>query len=171
MILRMVAVCVMAAMMAGCVSDGAAPDFATLSKNLGPPRPGQARIVLLRPQPFPLISFDVKLDGAPLAGLKGRTYVYADRPAGTHHLTGDAIMFPGTTDYVITAQSGRTYFFRVDTSKKSDALTAMGAVGGLAGYAIGAIATSKADNPGPLEFVPLDSAAAMRAMAELRLGS
>jgi hypothetical protein len=47
----------------------------------------------------------------------------------------------------------------------------MGAVGGLTGWAIGALATSKSENPGPLDFVSMDSAAAKSAMAELKLGS
>jgi len=127
--------------------------------------------VLLREQSIKLGSFDVKLDGTPLTGLKSGTYVYADVTAGTHRLTGDEVMFPGTTQHEIAVQSGRTYFLMVKTSQKSDALTAMTVVGGLAGFAVGAVATSGSDNPGPLDFVAMDAAAATTALANLRLGS
>jgi hypothetical protein len=38
------------------------------------------------------------------------------------------------------------------------------------GFAVGVLATSKNDNPGPLDFVATDAATAKSAMAELRLG-
>jgi hypothetical protein len=171
MVWRVVVLFVMAVVMAGCASDGAGPDFATLSGKLGPPRGGQARLVLLRESSIQLGSYDVELDGTPLPGLKSGTYVYVDRPAGTHQLTADEVLFPGSSQQPIAMQPGRTYFFLVKRSQKSNALMVMGAVGGLTGWAIGALATSKSENPGPLDFIPMDSAAAKSAMAEMTLGS
>jgi hypothetical protein len=169
---RVGAWCVLAVLISGCVTDSGGPDFASMTQRVGAPRAGQARIVLLRESSIKLGSFDVKLDGTPLTGLKSGTYVYADIAAGTHRLSADEIMFPGTTQQEIAVQSGRTYFFMVRTSKKSDALTAMTMVGGLAGFAVGAVATSgSSDNPGPLDFVAMDGAAATTALANLRQGS
>jgi|KBSMisStandDraft_5_1062788.scaffolds.fasta_scaffold183451_3 hypothetical protein len=170
MVWRIVVLWVVAVAMAGCAGN-TGPDFSTLSGKLGPPRGGQARLVLLRESSIQLGSYDVKLDGTPLSGLKSGTYVYADVAAGTHQLTADEIMFPGTTQHPIAMQPGRTYFVLVKRSQKSNALMVMGAVGGLTGWAIGALATSKSENPGPLDFVPMDSAAAKSTMAELKLGS
>jgi hypothetical protein len=168
---RMLAWGLLAGLLSGCVSDGGSADFATTSQKLGPPRAGQGRVVLLRESSIRLGSFDVKLDGTPIHGLKSGTYVYADVAAGTHQLTADEIMFPGTTQQEIAVQSGRTYYFMVKTSQKSDAITAMSLVGGLAGFAVGAMATSKSDNPGPLDFVAMDAPAATTALAGLKLGS
>lgn len=127
--------------------------------------------MLLRESSIQLGSYDVKLDGTAVPGLKSGTYVYADVAAGTHQLTADEILFPGTTQHPIAMQPGRTYFVLVKRSQKSNALMVMGAVGGLTGWAIGALATSKSENPGPLDFMPMDSAAAKSTMAELKLGS
>jgi hypothetical protein len=171
MLWRVLAGCVLAMLISGCVTDNGGPDYASMTQKVGPPRAGQARIVLLRESSIKLGSFDVKLDGTPLTGLKSGTYVYADTAAGTHRLTADEVMFPGSTQQEIAVQSGRTYFFMVRSSKKSDALTAMSVVGGLAGFAVGAMATSGSDNPGPLDFIAMDAAAATTALAELRLGS
>lgn len=86
-------------------------------------------------------------------------------------MTADETLFPGSTQHPIATQPGRTYFVLVKRSQKSNTLMVMGAVGGLTGWAIGALATSKSENPGPLDFVPMDAAAAKSAMAELKLGS
>jgi uncharacterized protein DUF2846 len=168
MLWRVSAWCVLAVLISGCVTEGSGLDFASTTQKMGPPRAG---VVLLREQSIKLGSFDVKLDGTPLTDLKSGTYVYADIAAGTHRLTADEVMFPGTTQHEIALQSGRTYFFMVRTSKKSDALTAMTVVGGLAGFAVGAVATSGSDNPGPLDFIAMDAAAATAALADLRQGS
>ena len=170
MIWRMIAWCVLAVAMAGCATDSG-PDFANLSGKLGPPRGGQARLVLLRESSIELGSYNVKLDGTPLSGLKSSTYIYADVAAGTHQLTADEIMFPGSSQHPVAMQPGRTYFVLVKRSDKSKTLMVMGAVGGLTGWAIGAMATSKNENPGPLDFVPMDAAAAKSVMAEMTLGS
>jgi hypothetical protein len=172
MVWRIFAWCLVAVVMSGCATATTGIDFESMLQNTGSPRAGQARIVVLREKSIALnIGWDVKLDGAPLNSLKAGTYIYADLAAGTHQLTADEALFPGTTRRDIAMQSGRTYFFIAKRSKRSDTLAVLGGVGGLAGIAVGAMATSGDDNPGPLDFVPLDAAAARTAMAELRLGS
>jgi len=161
---------VLAVVLAGCAADSG-PDFASLSGKLGPPRGGHSRLVLLRKSSIEMGSYDVKLDGSPLSGFKSGTYIYADVAAGTQQLTVDEIMFPGSSQHPAAMQPGRTYFVLVKRSQKSKTLMVMGAVGGLTGWAIGALATSKNENPGPLDFVPMDAPAAKSVMAEMKLGS
>jgi hypothetical protein len=141
-------------------------------QKVGPPKAGQARIVLLREKGYAGIAdqgWDVKLDGGPLTDLKTGTYVYADRPAGRHQLSASLNLFPGVTQYDLTAESGRTYFFLARPSDRAKTLNGMSAAGGVAGLLIGAAVTSNNSNPGPLDFFSLDDAAARSAMAELRL--
>jgi hypothetical protein len=64
--------------------------------------------------------------------------------------------------------SGRTHFFVTKQSERSKAIT-VGSFGGLAGMAVTAVATSGSSNPGPVDFMPLEEAAGMRAISELRL--
>jgi hypothetical protein len=67
---------------------------------VGPPRAGQARVVVLREKSYGGIvdaAWEVQLDGAPMSGLKTGTYVFADRPAGQHQLTATEAAFPGVT--------------------------------------------------------------------------
>src|SRR4051812_22547913 len=135
MVWRIVVLWMVALVMAGCAGD-TGPDFSTLSGKLGPPRGGQARLVLLRESSIVLGSYDVKLDGTPLSGLKSGTYIYADRPAGLHQLTGDEVLFPGSSQHDIRMEPGRTYFVLVKLSKKSETLRAMSIMGGLTGFAI-----------------------------------
>ena len=169
------ALSVATALLCGCAATGKSGlDYASMSQKIGPPKAGHARIVVLREQLRAGLvdqGWDVKLDGAPLTGLKAGTYVYIDRPAGGHQLSATETLFPGTTQHEISAQSGRTYFFLAQRSKKSDAITAATVIGGLAGAAVGAAMTSGEENPGPLDFVPLDEATARTRIAELQLGS
>jgi hypothetical protein len=73
------------------------------------------------------------------------------------------------TRHDIAAESGRTYFFLARKSERSKNLMVVGAVSGLAGYAVASAVTSGVSNPGPLDFVPLDEATARTTIAELRL--
>ena len=117
-------------------------------------------------------AWDVQVDGTPLIGLKTGTFAFADRPTGAHQLTATEAAFPGVTHYDITAQSGQTYFFVARTSKRKNAMiAAAGATGGgILGLALGTAFTSGYDNPGPIDFFPLDETAARTTIAELKLG-
>ena len=48
-------------------------------------------------------------------------------------------------------------------------MNGMSAAGGVAGLLVGAAVTSGDDNPGPLDFFPLEDQAARVTIAELRL--
>ena len=74
---------------AGCGFDrGNGPDFAAMSKQIGPPRPGQARIVVMRELSTggPIDpGWEVELDAAPMGSMKaGRTSMPTVPPAVTN---------------------------------------------------------------------------------------
>jgi hypothetical protein len=170
---RGVMLAVSAALLVGCASQRTGADYAGLVQKVGPPRPGQSRIVVLHEKVAGLgLAYcicDMKLDDGPMGRLKPGTYIYADRPAGHHQLLATETMFPGESKRDITAESGRTYFFLVKASDRHNAVTGMTVVAGLAGALVTAAATSGSDSPGPVDFFPLDEAAARTTIAELQL--
>jgi hypothetical protein len=159
-------------LLSGCVT-GTGVDFAGLTQKIGPPKPGQSRIVLLQEKASGLglayCACDVKIDGGPVGKLKPGTYVYADRPAGRHQLLATELMFPGESRRDITTESGRTYFFLARASQRHNTVTGMTMVAGLAGALVTSAATAGSDNPGPADLFPLDDAAARVTLAELQL--
>ena len=160
-------------LLAGCGFDrGNGPDFATMSKQIGPPRAGQVRIVVMRELSTggPIDpGWEVELDGAPMGSMKAGTYIYADRPAGRHELTGGGGTFPGVSRREVAAQAGRTYFILTKISDRARAMTATSAFGGLAGMAVGAMMTSDSANPGPYDFVLLEEEPARSLIANMQL--
>jgi hypothetical protein len=162
-----------ALLLSGCVSDGVGTDYAAIAQKVGPPKPGQSRIVVLQEKrkglSMAFCACDQKLDGSPIGKVIIGTYVYADIPAGRHQLLASEVLFPGDTKRDFNAESGRTYFFLVRSSERHDAVSGMTLVGGLAGAVVGSVATSGSDNPGPAEFFPLDEPTARTTIAELRL--
>jgi hypothetical protein len=159
-------------LLCGCETQRNGLDYSAMTEKLGTPKAGQARVVVLREKAYGGIvdgSWDVQLDGAPMNGLKTGTYVYADRPAGPHQLTATETAFPGVTRRDFSAQSGRTYFFVARTSERKSAIVASSAGVGLVGFAVSSAITSGYSNPGPLDLLPLDEAAARTTIAELRL--
>jgi hypothetical protein len=169
---RGAALLIVAVLLSGCETERNGLDFSGMMQKVGPPSAGLSRIVVLREKGFAGLTdpgWDVKLDGGPMSDLKTGTYVYADRPAGQHQLSATASLFPGVSQYDISTQSGRTYFFLARPSERSKLLAGMSAGGGVAGLLIGAAVTSGNSNPGPLDFFPLEEAAARTTIAELRL--
>jgi Protein of unknown function (DUF2846) len=142
----------LAAVLLGCAGERIGADYAGLVQNVGPPKPGQSRIVLLTEKSKGLgldaVVCDVKLDDGPTSRLKPRTYVYVDRPAGQHKLVVTEALFPGDTKRDITTQSGRTYFFLAKASARANTVTGMALAGGLAGVLVASAATSGSDNLG-----------------------
>ncbi len=172
MFLRGMLLTVVAVLLSGCVTERTGADYPSLSQKVGTPRPGQARIVVFREKGYGGIvdqGWEVKLDGSPMRQLKTGTFVYSDRPAGHHQLTANMELFSGTTQVDVAAESGRTYFFLARPSDKAKTLNAMSAAGGLAGLVVGAAVTSSNSNQGPLDFFPMDDAAARDMMNDLRL--
>ena len=162
-----------ALLLSSCVSDGVGTDYAAIAQKVGPPKPGESRIVVLQEQrkglSMALCACDMKLDGSPIGKVSYGTYVFADRPAGRHQLLADEVLFPGETKYDFTTAPGRIYFFLVKSSPRHDALTGMAMVGGLAGIVVGSVATSGSDNTGPAEIFPLDEPTARMTLAELHM--
>jgi hypothetical protein len=170
--LRVVGVSIVAALLSGCVTERGGLDYVSMSQKLGPPKAGQARIVVFREKGYAGIGdpgWDVKLDESPLPELRTGTYVYSDRAAGHHQLTATMNLFVGTTRRDFDAVSGRTYFFVARPSQKAQTLGAMSAAGGIAGLVVGAAVTSNNENQGPLDFFPLADPDAQIAMADLRV--
>ena len=168
---RGMAVCVAAVFLSGCASERTGFDYAGVMQKLGPPRPGQSRIVVLQEKASGLTATacDVKLDGGSLGTLKTGTYIYADRPAGRHQLSATETLFPGESKRDIKTESGRTYFFLARTSDRHNTVTGATIVGGLAGMVAASMVTSGNDSTGPVDFVSLDEAAARTMLAELQL--
>ena len=162
-----------ALLLSGCVSDGVGTDYAAIAQKVGPPKPGQSRIVVLQEKrkglSMAFCACDLKLDGGPIGKVIVGTYVYADIPAGRHQLLASEALFPGDTKRDFTAESGRTYFFLIRASERHNAVTGVTLIGGLAGAVVASVATSGSDNPGPAVFFPLDEASARTTLAELRL--
>jgi len=164
---------VAALLISGCVIERSGLDFASMSQKVGPPKPGQARIVMFREKAYAGLidqGWDVKLDGESMPDLKTGTFVYADRPAGHHELSSTMALFPGVTRRDFVVASGRTYFFLAKLSDRARTLNAMSAAGGLAGVVVASAMTSGDSNPGPLDFFPLEETAARAAITDLRLG-
>jgi hypothetical protein len=172
MIVRTIALLIAAAMLFGCAPTREGAQFASISQTLGPPKAGQARIVVLRDKGFAGLidhGFAVTLDGRPMGELKTGTFLYADSPAGRHELGVKVFAFPGDTRHQFAVSTGRTYFFSAVVSERAKALQGPQVAGGLIGFGIAAAVTSDDKNPGPVDFVPMDEAAARQAIAELRL--
>ncbi|MDH6257799.1 hypothetical protein M2427_001692 [Bradyrhizobium sp. BR13661] len=160
------------AMLTGCVSDQVGTDFASVSRKVGPPRAGQARVVFLQDKreglSMAVCGCEVKLDGASLGTVVAGKYAYADRPAGRHDVLVTEALFPGDTKREIVMEAGRTYFYLIKSSARHDAATGGAILGGLAGLAVVSVATAGEANPGPGELVALDEATARTKLAELQ---
>jgi hypothetical protein len=72
------------------MSDRVGTDYAAIAQRVGPPKPGQSRIVVLQEKrdglSMAFCACELKLDGSPIGKVIVGTYVYADRPAGRHQL-------------------------------------------------------------------------------------
>lgn len=171
---RGVALLISVLMLGGCETQRDGLDYAAAARKVGPPKAGHARVVVLREKGFGGIidqAWEVQLDGTPIPGLKTGTFAFVDRPGGKRELTATEPAFPGATRYEVAVQAGQTYFFVARTSKRKNAMIGAQAAsgGGLLGLALSVALTSGYDNPGPIDFFPLDEAAARTTIAELRL--
>lgn len=161
-----------AAVLFGCAPTRDGAQFASVTRTLGPPKAGHARIVVLRDKGFAGLvdyGYSVTLDNQPVGELKTGTFLYADAPTGRHELGVKVFSFPGDTRHEFAASPGRTYFFAVVVSERAKELQGAQIAGGLVGLGIAAAVTSGDKNPGPVDFVPMDEAAARAAITELRL--
>jgi hypothetical protein len=167
---RGAAVLFAALVLSGCETARSGLDYSGMMQRIGPPKPGQSRIVILREKGFGGIvdgGWQVQVDGQQMSGLKTGTYVYADRGTGQHQLGATEAGFPGVTRLDIATVSGRTYFYVARPSNRKTAFAANASTGVL-GYVLTAALTTAYENPGPLDFFPLDDTAAKVTIAELR---
>jgi hypothetical protein len=160
-----------AVLLSGCVTERTGFDYAAVTQKIGAPRAGQSRIVVLQEKGNSLGATvcEVTIDGSPAGKLTNGTYVYADRPAGRHQLLATEALFPGQSRREITTESARIHFFLARPSERHNAVTGMGLVGGLAGIAVASVVTSGSESSGPIDFFPLDEAAARAAITGLQL--
>jgi hypothetical protein len=160
-------------LLSGCVTAKVGTDYAAVSQKIGPPKPGQSRVVVLQQKrdglSMSLCACDVKLDGSPIGKVLVGTYAYADLPAGRHELTATEVLFPGETKREFSTVPGRTYFFLVKSSARHDAVTGTTIVAGLAGAVVASVVTSGSDNTGPADLILLDEPAARTTLADLQL--
>jgi len=171
MLLRGVVLMIVAVLLTGCETARSGLDYSEALQKIGPPKAGQARIVVLREKGYGGLAdagWGFTLDGAPLKGLKTGTYVYADRLAGQHLFVAEEPGFSGTTRVDFAAQSGQTLFFVARMSARKSAVIANSSTG-LLGYGLTLAMTSGYKNQGPMDFLPLDETAARTTIAELRL--
>ena len=170
---RGIALLSVALALSGCMTAKEGTDYAAISQKVGPPKPGQSRVVVMQKKrdglSMAICACEVKVDGRPMGKVLVGTYAYADLPAGSHQLVASELLFPGETRRDFSTAPGRTYFFLVKSSPRHDAVTGMSMVVGLAGAAVAAVATSGGDNLGPGEFIPLDEPTARTMLAELQL--
>jgi hypothetical protein len=158
-----------AAAVAGCapMRSGATLDA------IAPLKPGLARVFVLRDRAFGDIfdtGWQAYLDENPMGNLKTGTFVYVDRPAGSHRLyfarPGDLFR---ASQQEISVLPGHTYYFRLDMNEKGKWISSSGAVAGLTGMLVSSAISAGADERGLFDFAPLNEAPAQAAMAELRL--
>ncbi|MFO1108597.1 MAG: DUF2846 domain-containing protein [Bradyrhizobium sp.] len=170
---RAMALVMAAILLSGCMTHGAGSEYAAVVQKIGPPKPGQSRVVVLQENRQGLsmshCACDMKLDGQPMGKVIYGSYAYADRPAGRHQLVASELMFPGETARDFSTESGRTYYFLIRSSERHDAVNAGALIGGIAGVVATSIVTSGSKNTGPADLFPLDEAAARTTLANLQL--
>src|SRR5258706_10052328 len=115
---------IVAGLLSGCMSDRTGFDYAAISQKIGPPKPGQSRIVVLseKGNNFSAAGCNLAVDGNASGAVNPGTYVYVDRPAGRHELVATQALFPGDTKREITTAAGRTHFFLVNNTSRGDTL-------------------------------------------------
>jgi hypothetical protein len=153
---------------AGPTRTGATLD--ALTRNVGAPKAGYARVIVLRDKDFPGIfdvGWQVRLDGIPMGDLKTGTFVYRDIATGPHQLSFERLGdFSRASTRDLTTGSGRTYFYRLEMNEKGRMVSAM-AVGGLTGIFVSSAVSAAVDERGLFDFTPLDEAAARLEIADL----
>jgi hypothetical protein len=166
----MIALAAAAVALADCAGQQAAPTFASLAQTVGPPKAGNARVVVMRTEKgffgYGDRGVPVKLDEQPLGDLMTGTFVSLDVPAGRHQVTSSLWDLPGVSRLDFNAVAGRTYFFVATVDDSVNSINTAGAFGGLIGRAIATAATNQ--DHGGITLAPVDEAAARPAVAELR---
>lgn len=167
---RGAALSIAAALLSACVTARTGFDYATVMQKVGPPAPGQARIVFMSEKPSVNSAVaEFVVDGAKAGRLKPGTYLYADRPAGRHQILATEALFMGETRQEITTAPGRTYFVLARPSERYRTVVSTTMMGGITGALVGSAITAGYKNPGPVDLFSLEEPAARTALAELQL--
>ena len=170
---RGVALLISVLLLGGCETQRDGLDYSAISRKVGPPKAGHARTVVLRERLWRHRRWRLE---------RSARWNADDRPQDRHlclrrsskrqaELGATEAAFPGVTRYEVTAQSGRTYFFVARTSKRKNAMMATAALPAADcwGWRWSTALTSGYDNPGPIDFFPLDETAARTTIVELKL--
>lgn len=167
---RGVLLSIVAVLLSGCVTARTGFDYATIMQKVGPPAPGQSRIVVLSEKlPADSVPCELAVDGVPTQKLMPGTYVYADQPGGRHQIVATQSLFIGETRQEITTAPGRTYFLAARRSERHKAVMATTMVAGISGALVASALTAGYKNVGPVDLLPLDDATARTVIAELQL--
>jgi hypothetical protein len=158
-----------AGLLSACVTARTGAEYAVIMQKVGPPPPGQARIVVMsekRDQAWAHLEVDgVKVPTRLAPG----TYVYIDRPAGTHKIVATEPLFMGETRQEFTTAAGRTFFMVARPTERARMINAQTLMGGITGALVATALTAGYKNPGPVDLIPLEEASARIAIAELQL--
>jgi hypothetical protein len=169
--LRVALLLIVAGLLSGCATARTGFDYATVIQKVGPPPPGQSRIVFLNEKATAnAVNCEIAVDGKAAGDLTLGTYIYADRPAGKHQILATEALFAGETRQDIATVPGRTYFLLARPSERHRTVMASALMGGLTGALVGGVMTAGYKNPGPVDFVQLDDGAARSMLTELQLG-
>jgi Protein of unknown function (DUF2846) len=140
---------------------------------IAPLKPSLARVFVLRDKAYPGMfdtGWQAYLDEIPMGDLKTGTFVFLDRPPGSHRLyfarPGDLFR---ASQQEISVLPGRTYYFRLHMNEKGEYIASTNAAAGLAGALVASTVSAVADERGLFDFTPLDEATARAVMVELRL--
>lgn len=167
---NIVALVAAAMMLATCAAQQTGPTPASFTQAAGPPKAGNARVVVMRREKgfvgFGDRGVPVKLDEQPLGELMTSTFVSLDVPPGPHQLSSELWDLPGAARHNFNAAAGRTYYFVARVDESVNKIYMASAFGGLIGRAIATSATNQ--DHGGITLTALDEAAARQAMAELR---
>lgn len=153
---------VLTAILSGCTTTAQnGPPYSALAQSMGPPKAGQARIIVFRGGSPALFNtpWDVTLDGTPLGGVGMGTFIYRDVPAGRHKLVLLFDPFPRPSTLEFDVAGGRTYAFRVEMGEKGKFMMATGAAAGIAGLLVVGAISAASDERGSYDFVPVDPGA------------
>jgi uncharacterized protein DUF2846 len=160
-------------MVFGCAAPARnGTSFVATVQKLGPPRTGHARIVVFREKGYAGLidpGWQIKLDDVPIGDVKTGTFVFADRPAGSHQLSMIGSNLPRPSRQDVNAAAGRSYYFKVDLNEKGRLIMAGSASAGVAGLLLTSVAAAATDERGAYDFTLVDEATARQALAEYSL--
>lgn len=154
----------------GCAatSTGTGSTTVAASKNVGPPKPGQSRVVLIRTGGAG-DQWRVQLDGKLMDGLRVGTFAVRDRPPGHHQLmyaTAAQLARPSLQDFDTVA--GRTYYYRIDLNERGWLVESGNMQAGVLPMLVTSAIAAAASDKGLYDFIALDERAARAQLAALQ---